>query len=59
MSLFKKDIPPCITENKEHSWNPWVVISRLICKNWGTYHITQQRECKHCGFTEIKRDTLN
>lgn len=47
-SLFK---PKC-----EHSYTKWQVTSRLV-NSAGWKKISQERQCKTCGYTQIKTDT--
>lgn len=51
------DIAKCVA-NVPHNWGKWAVTQKLVCTNWGTVSIIQERRCSVCGLTQTKRQTI-
>lgn len=41
-----------------HNWGKWKVTQKLICTNWGTVSLIQDRQCSICGLTQSNRQTV-
>lgn len=48
---------PRCTEPKHH-WSNWQVCDTRS-SDFGTTKVTQHRICKHCGYVQFNRSTLN